>query len=391
MSRGLSQKRRAKAFVYTAVFVALAAALWYGRTRAAPNLTDPIGEIFPTAAAFENHSGVFSVYDDNGVQLGWAASGSAIGYGGPMLLLAGVDTLGQIAGVRVVEQRETPIFWRMARGEEILGSFEGVRFDEADYDESGVDWETGATISTDAILASLRESVTAVAGEAFDVRMPLPTRPFEFGILELTILALFAVGIVAQRSKSPRRRQVRWACQVVTLVVVGFWKHSPISLAKVASMMAGYFPDPASALAIYLLITGFLLTSILFGRNLYCLYVCPFNAAQRLIGLIGGASIKLPSSVVRWAERFRNLVVFAALFLAFITLKPALASYEPFSALFSLTGTALQWLLLFLVLTMSLVVSTPFCNLFCPVRTIEKTVQDLRNMVRTPRGAETDG
>jgi polyferredoxin len=219
----------------------------------------------------------------------------------------------------------------------------------------------------------------------------MPSRPFEFGILELTVLALFVVGIVSQRSKSPRRRQIRWACQVVALVVVGFWKHSPISLAKIASMSAGYLPDPSSELAIYLLVAGFLLTSILYGRNIYCLYVCPFNAAQRFVGLIGGASVKLPSWLVRAAEVTRNVLVFAALFLAFLTLKPALASYEPFAALFSLTGTTLQWLLLFLVLTMALVISTPFCNLFCPVRTVEKAIQDLRNIGRRPRSSGSSG
>ena len=387
---GRSQKRNTKAFVYLVVFGALAAALWYGRTRAAPNLTDPIGEIFPAAVTFEVDGGIFHIYDANGLQLGWAASGGAIGYGGPMLLVAAIDTLGQIVGVRVVEQRETPVFWRMARGEDILDSFTGTRFDEADFENAGVDWETGATISTDAIVASLRMSVAAVAGEAFDVRLPLPTRPFEFGFFEIMILALFTVGIVAQRSKSPRRSQVRWACQVVALVVIGFWKHSPISLAKVASMMAGYFPDPSTGLAIYLLIVGFLLTSFLFGRNTYCMYVCPFNAAQRLVGLIGGASIKLPSWVVQLAERIRNIIVVAAIFLAFLTLKPALASYEPFAALFSLTGTTLQWLLLFIVLTLSLVVSTPFCNLFCPLRTIERTIHDVRGMVRRPRRTDVN-
>jgi polyferredoxin len=76
-------------------------------------------------------------------------------------------------------------------------------------------------------------------------------------------------------------------------------------------------------------------------------------------------------------------------FLAFLALKPALASYEPFAALFTLTGTALQWLLLFVVLTMSLFVSTPWCNLFCPVRTVENTIQDIRRMLKKPRGVNT--
>jgi hypothetical protein len=389
--RGLSQKHKTKAFFYLGVFVALGAALWYGRTRSAPDLEDPIGEIFPAAAAFEIGGGVYSVYDRAGNQLGWAAAGSAVGYGGPMLLVAGIDTLGQIVGVRVVEQRETPVFWRMARGEDILSSFSGRRFDQADFDNAGVDWDTGATISTNAILASVRMSVAEVAGEAFDTRLPMPARPFEFGILEITVLALFAVGIAAQRSRSPKRRRIRWACQVVALVIVGFWKHSPISLGKIASMLAGYLPDPTSEFAIYLLVAGFLLTSILFGRNVYCLYVCPFNAAQRLVGLIGGAAFKLPHWLVRAAEVTRNVLVFGALFLAFMTLKPALASYEPFAALFSLTGTTLQWLLLFLVLTMALAISTPFCNLFCPVRTVEKTIQDLRGIARGYRSSENHG
>ena len=351
---------------------------------------EPIGEIFPTAVTVEPASGIFHAYNDDGVLLGWAASGSAAGYGGPMLLVAGIDTLGSIVGVRVVEQRETPIFWRMARSEDILDSFTGTRFDEADFDNAGVDWETGATISTDAIVAGMRMSVAAVAGEAFDVRMLLPARPFEFGILEIVILALLAAGIAAHRSKSPRRRRMRWICQVVALLVIGFWKNSPITLAKIAGMAAGYLPDPSSDLAVYLLVAGFALTSFLFGRNLYCLYVCPFNAAQRLVGLIGGASMKLPAWLVRTAERVRNAIVFAAVFLAFLTLKPALASYEPFAALFSLTGTTLQWLLLFVVLTMSLLVATPFCNFFCPMRTIETTIRDVRGLSRRPRKAGID-
>lgn len=98
--------------------------------------------------------------------------------------------------------------------------------------------------------------------------------------------------------------------------------------------------------------------------------------------------MKLPTWVVRFAERARNLLVFAALFSAFLAVKPALASYEPFAALFSLTGTTLQWLLLFLVLTMSLSISTPWCNLFCPIRTVERVIQDLRGMLLKPRGAK---
>jgi polyferredoxin len=99
-------------------------------------------------------------------------------------------------------------------------------------------------------------------------------------------------------------------------------------------------------------------------------------------------------------EETRDLIVFAALFMAFITLQPTLASYEPFAALFALHGTTLQWLLLFIVLTASLLIQTPWCNFFCPMRTIERVVLDTKRWVRTAEerpgsvpvgGAPSDG
>ncbi|MFO8175325.1 MAG: hypothetical protein ACQET1_12115 [Gemmatimonadota bacterium] len=68
---------------------------------------------------------------------------------------------------------------------------------------------TGATISTDAIVQGIRASVVRVAGEAFDVRLPRPRMPFEFGFLEVTVLALFAVGLVGHRLRGPMRRRLR--------------------------------------------------------------------------------------------------------------------------------------------------------------------------------------
>ena len=52
--------------VYVLVIVALAAALWVGRTGAAPDLTPSIREIFPSAVSFEDQGEVTSVFDDDG-------------------------------------------------------------------------------------------------------------------------------------------------------------------------------------------------------------------------------------------------------------------------------------------------------------------------------------
>lgn len=363
-------------FLFAAVF--LAGALAYGRTRAAPDLITPVREIFPGSQRVEVQRGIHHVYGDDGEVLGWAGAGTASGYGGPLLLVVGIDTVGRVAGVRVVEQRETLVFWRMVRASDYFQGITGSSFDSIEYDYRNVVAVTGATISADAIVESVRASVARVAGVAFGVRLPLPRKPFEFGLLELTVLLLFSAGVVGHRLRGPARRRLRWGGQLAGLLILGFWENSPITLAKITAVLSGYLPDPRTALAIYLLLGGFLLTSIFYGRNLYCLYACPFGAAQRVVGAIGGFRLKVPPWAVRFMEGLRNLVVFAALFLAFMTLQPVLASYEPFAALFSLHGTTLQWFLLFIVLTASLLIQTPWCNFFCPMRTFELVIMDTK-------------
>jgi hypothetical protein len=367
----------------------LALALAYGRTRTAPDLTVPIRKIFPAATTVVERGDVFHVYGEEDRLIGWAAAGSASGYGGPLLLVAGVDTMGHVIGARIVEQRESPVFWSMVLPGVYFEGIAGSGYDEVDYDYESIAGVTGATISSAAVVEGVRVSIAEIAGAAFDVRLPLPRRPFEFGSLEIAVLGLLAVGIAAQRIGGLTRRRLRWATQIAGLIIIGFWQGSPITLAKLAAIGSGYFPDPRVSSALYVLIAGFLITSIVWGRNIYCLYVCPFGAAQRCVGVIGGTRFTLPVWSIRLMERLRNVIVFAALCMAFLTLQPALASYEPFAALFSLRGSNLQWLLLFIVLVVSLAVRNPWCGFWCPMRTIETALRDIRNLFR--KQAESTG
>ena len=381
MSRQPSGRGQPRLFGIFLAALLLALALVWGRTRTAPDLEPLVQKIFPEASTVQVQRGVHHAYDASGALLGWAATGEAHGYGGPLSLLVGVDNLGAVAGIQVVEQRETPIFWRMARAPEYFRGVTGRRYDELEYDYRSVVSVTGATLSTDAIVEGVRVAVARVAGEAFDGRIPLPSKPFEFGFLEVTVLALFAVGVAGHGLRGPARRRLRWAAQITGLVVLGFWKDSPITLSKIAAFLSGFFPDPRTSLALYLLLAGFLLTSVLYGRNLYCLYACPFGAAQRVAGAIGGFRLKVPPRAARVLMSIRNLLVFAALFLAFLTLQPVLSGYEPFAALFSLQGTTLQWFLLFLVLVASLFLTEPWCTFLCPMGALEKVLQEGKGWV----------
>ncbi|MDT8436233.1 MAG: FMN-binding protein [Gemmatimonadota bacterium] len=368
--------------VTLAALLLLAAALAWGRTRPGPAVEPHVRAIFPAARTVAPRAGVWHAWNADGVTLGWAAPGRAGGYGGPLALVVGVDTLGRIAGARVVEQRETPTFWRLARIPERLEGLAGASLEEVGRGDRGLAAVSGATLSTRAVERSVRDAVTLVAGEQFDLRLPAPPRPFEFGLLEVTVLALFAAGLAAGRLRAPARRRLRWAAQLTGLVVLGFWKDSPITLAKLAGLFSGFLPDVRTGLAVWLLLAGFLVTSALRDRNLYCLYACPFGAAQRVVGLVGIRRVRVPPSAARLLEATRDIIVLGLLLAALVTLQPALAVYEPFAPLFSLRGETFQWVLLSVVLVASLAIPAPWCAFLCPMRTIERGIGDLRRAVR---------
>ena len=56
---------------------------------------------------------------------------------------------GVVVGVEMVEQRETPIFWRMVRAGIYFKAISGAHFQEITYDYADAVAVTGATRSSD--------------------------------------------------------------------------------------------------------------------------------------------------------------------------------------------------------------------------------------------------
>jgi len=50
----------------------------------------------------------YAGYDDSGRIVGHAFTGSAPGYGGPVTVMVGLDTAGNLTGIDILEQHETP-------------------------------------------------------------------------------------------------------------------------------------------------------------------------------------------------------------------------------------------------------------------------------------------
>jgi uncharacterized protein with FMN-binding domain len=362
------------------VLLALVVASWAwafrrGADRPQPDLYPFLKRAWPGASYVPLPGGGFEVKRD-GRTIGYSALGSASGYGGPLTVAVGSDAGGRLRSVAIVDYGDTPALMRAATSylRSLLGRSAGDGF------EAGRDFDavSGATYSSRGLahaaqaglLAATESGRERAAGRAGVV----------FGAPELCLLGLVALGVVGRNRPAlgPRvRRGLRLAALAVSLATIGFLFDRPWVIAFPVRLLAGDWPDWRSHLYWYLLLGALLVAFSRTGRGAYCPWICPFGAAQDVVGLpLRARRRRLPHPLLfTWAKR---VLVWLAVLLGLLYRSPGAVSYEVFAAFFRLTGTGFQFAVLGLVLVAALFFSRPFCHWACPVDVPERLLGGLR-------------
>ncbi len=310
------------------------------------------------------------------------AIGSADGYGGPLRMAVAVDPAGTITGVAIADDKETPAWMERVLGSDLLSSLTGKRYDDGFILGSDVDGVTGATYTARA-LAEAASAGSREAAVAFDLPIKEPDPPrIVFGLPEIVLILLFAIGFVGHQSRFPYTKQARWVSMITGLIVLGFVYNSPVTLAYITKLVLGYWPQWQTNLYWYFLIGGILFVFTVDNRNPYCQWCCPFGAAQECMGAIGGAKSRTPIRFRRLLIWMQRLLTLAAILLGVWFRNPGVASYELFGTLFELLGSSVQFVALGLVLLAALFIKRPWCNYLCPIRPVTDLIRLIRQTVK---------
>ena len=196
---------------------------------------------------------------------------------------------------------------------------------------------------------------------------PTPEKPdprstlMEYVDVVALIVALAAMSVAAIVVRS---RRLVFGIMVASLAYFGFYREGcvcPIGAIQnvaLALFDSGY-AIPFTAAAFFVLP---LAATLLFGRT-FCAGVCPLGAVQDLVLL-------RPLRVPRILEHALGMlpyvylaaaVLFAATGSAFI-----ICRYDPFVAIFRLSGEPMMWVLTGLVLLIAVFVGRPYCRYLCP-------------------------
>ncbi|MCL4838020.1 MAG: 4Fe-4S binding protein [Thermoanaerobaculia bacterium] len=355
--------------------VTWALAGWAGSRRAGPDLAAFAARAWPGATARPEGGGVLSAHR-GGALLGYVATGSAPGYSGPVTLAVAASADGRLRGLALVEYRDTPELLPRVRAllAPLLGRSAAAPL------RPGSDYQavTGATASSAALARAVEE-----AGREIAARLPdaaAEGRGPRFGAPEVALLALAAVAAAAQNRRrigARARRRLRAAVLAASLALLGLLFAAPWTIAFPLRLATGVLPPLAANLYWYLLLAVVLLTFSRAGRSPYCPWLCPFGAAQDLLGSATGALRRRPPAALLflWVKR---LLLWLAVLLGLLHRAPGAASYEPFATLFRLEGSGFQIAALAVVLALALAVRRPFCAWLCPVDAIEQPLRRLR-------------
>jgi hypothetical protein len=319
--------------------------------------------------------------DVSGRPVGYVTVAKSDGYGGEMTVVAGWSLEATILTLEVPEHFEDmrPWFQRMY-DQGFFDQYIGRQYSEPLLAYTDIDVITRSTVSCTAVAMGVQRGRALIAGHLGDPR-PVPPEPISFGQAE--ILLLVGLGSVVSLRLVPGLKKFRWARYLTLLfglVVLGFWFVIPLSL--VNFVIVGFAPAWQHHLLLYILVLGVVGLAVVLSKNFYCFWLCPFSAVQEVMHFLGGGRVT-PSS--KWQRRLRNtpyFVLWLALFLALLLRNPSMASFEPWNALFSLSGTAEQWLLVGVTLVTAMIVKDFWCWYLCPIRAVIDTVLKIRRRVK---------
>ncbi len=197
------------------------------------------------------------------------------------------------------------------------------------------------------------------------------------GSFLLIVIAIFAL----RRFTTADPKRIKWlhvGVMLTSFFMVGVYMHAQPSVTQLLTLFDstvhgwrwGLF---ASAPLIFMLWIFIAITSVIWGRGIFCGWVCPYGTMTELINK-AAIKLKVPQlEIRRTAARFLRYAVFAALIPIFMhnsVLGEKLAEIEPFKSTFLVPfWTREAYIIAWWVLLVGLAVFTyrPFCRFLCPL------------------------
>jgi hypothetical protein len=332
------------------------------------DLPDELIDTFPhmRSTALPDRYGLYPIYDNKRTIIGYFVKtlpccSQISGYSGPIPMLIAFTPELQIKTVVLLHNNESKNFIEKIKLKGLLNKWTGMSVEKAIF--SNIDAVTGATISSVAIINSVKKRLSLLKGKKYSVKCasnPTCIAKRGFGVLAILVSIMFFMFL--KPAKYPIARRV---IMVMNLLILGFLNALFLSSSQTFGWIQNGFRGALFSLNFYLFISA-IISGIFLNRNFYCNFICPFGCAQELTSLIPIKKSKLPTAFYRAMPVVRLGVLGAIVLTTLIGAHIDLTLVEPFSAFVFWVVPIGMIIFAVLMLILSIFFPRFWCHWLCP-------------------------
>lgn len=306
-------------------------------------------------------------------QIGWVyntspVSDSIVGYTSSVPLFIGFDNTDKVVGVSLLKNYESPDFVQDIRKSGFMESWNHRHI--MDIAHLKVDVVSGATLTSSAIIKTIKHSTGKISNQSVSLSVPLDF----MAILKTSLGYLLIVLALLQFFIPKKVKKIRTVFQVMVVVILGFWSGTFLSLFAFNNWMIHGIDLPAKIFVSIILMLSIILPLIT-SKSFYCSHLCPFGASQDLLGKIKKDRIKLAPHVKQFLSTLREKVFACIMLLLFIGVSFDLTNIEPFSAFLFRSASIPVVILAVSFLLLSIFIPRAWCNYVCPTGFLLETIR----------------
>jgi len=382
-------KKHLSKIIIILALISLVGASLYGHTPKGADVESYLPEALPGASSYEllvfesaANNYLYAGKDNTGGILGYVTVTEGIGYGGAMTVVTGWTDDGTIKSMTLPLHRDDAPWIEKLYTQNFFEQYLDIKYDQPLVLGDDIDAASGATVSSNGISMAVHQARQLVSEHLGDP-YPVPQEKIHFGLGEI-LLIIGLLSVVLARTV-PALKRFKWS-RYITLAfglgVLGMWLSKSLSLTNFTTWFISSPPHFATQIFLYIMVFGVIGLIVIFGKNMYCYWLCPFSAVQEVTYKLGRGGIKPQPGCYKKLRRTRYVILWAALLLALAMANPSVASFEPWGTLFSMAGTPIRWLLLFFALAFSAFIYQFWCQYICPVGAVLDIVLKVRREIK---------
>ncbi|WP_114325792.1 4Fe-4S binding protein [Candidatus Colwellia aromaticivorans] len=208
------------------------------------------------------------------------------------------------------------------------------------------------------------------------------SRTVEIAVLSLYLIILSLLFLKQKQLASHvnATHRIRFTMLIFTIFYIGYYTQGQLSVVNIYTLLLSlvngfrlevFLLDPV----IFILWVFVFISLFLFGRGLFCGWLCPFGALQEMMGLLAKKlsirQIKISPKHHKYAQKIKYIILFLLVGTSFYSLSLAekLAEIEPFKTSITLNFVRYWPFVLYsvLLLLLSLKIHKFYCRYLCPL------------------------